>query len=366
MSKCRNLIAATALATLASAPVLAQEFGLGRPALPEEIEAWDVAVLPDGTGLPEGRGDVYDGEEAWINNCASCHGDFAEGAGAWPVIAGGEGTLTNERPVKTVGSYWPYLSTVFDYVHRSMPFGAAQILTYDETYAITAYILYSNGIVEDDFELSHENFTDVQMPNADGFIVDDRLDTEFPLFVTEPCMSDCGEPVEISKRASDIAVTPPFPRLLLDGMVLEPGETQEEASLDTGTATDAAPIEEAAAEPAVEEVQVASLDPAMVEAGESAFRQCRSCHQVGDGARSGVGPALNDVVGSVAGQVDGFRYSPAFAEKAEEGLVWTAESLDAFLENPRDYISGNRMAFRGVRDADERAALIAYLSSHSD
>lgn len=369
MSKCRNLIATTALATLAAAPVVAQEFGLGRAALPEEIEAWDVAVLPDGTGLPEGSGDVYDGEEAWINNCAACHGDFAEGAGAWPVIAGGEGTLTNRRPVKTVGSYWPHLSTVFDYVHRSMPFGAAQILTYDETYAITAYILYSNGIVDYEFELNNENFTDVVMPNADGFIVDDRKETEFPLFVTEPCMSDCGDPVEISKRASDIGVTPPFPRLLLDGTVLEPGVTLEEASLQD-TATDAAPMEEAAAEPAAEpaaeEVQVASLDPAMVEAGESAFRQCRSCHQIGDGARSGVGPALNDVVGSVAGQVDGFRYSPAFAEKAEEGMVWTAEALDAFLENPRDYISGNRMAFRGVRDADERAALIAYLTSHSE
>lgn len=222
MSKCRNLIATTALATLVAAPAFAQEFGLGRPALPEEIDAWDVAVLPDGTGLPEGRGNVYDGEEAWINNCAACHGDFAEGAGAWPVIAGGQGTLTNARPVKTVGSYWPHLSTVFDYVHRSMPFGAAQILTYDEVYAITAYILYSNQIVEDDFELSHENFTEIVMPNAGGFIVDDRLETEFPLFVTEPCMTDCIAPVSVSKRASDIAVTPPHPIVLLDGTVVEP------------------------------------------------------------------------------------------------------------------------------------------------
>jgi len=102
----------------------------------------------------------------------------------------------------------------------------------------------------------------------------------------------------------------------------------------------------------------------LIEAGQSAFRQCRSCHQVGDGARSGVGPALNGVVGSVVGQVDGFRYSPAFAEKADEGMVWTAEALDAFLENPRDYIERNRMAFRGVQDADERAALIAYLGTY--
>lgn len=363
MSKCRNLIAATALATLAGAPVLAQQFGLGRPALPEEIDAWDVAVLPDGTGLPVGSGSVYDGEEAWINNCAACHGDFAEGAGAWPVIAGGQGTLTNPRPVKTVGSYWPYLSTVFDYVHRSMPFGAAQILSYDEVYAITAYILYSNQIVEDDFVLSNENFTSVVMPNADGFILDDRTETEFPLFVTEPCMSNCSDAVKISKRATDIAVTPPYPKLLLDGTVVEPGT--EEAAL-TGTATDVAPVEEAAAEPEVAQVQVASLDPALVDAGEKAFRQCAACHKVGDGARNGTGPVLNGVVGRVTAQVDGFRYSPVFVEKGAEGHVWTAETLDAFLTNPADYIPRNRMAFRGVKDADERAALIAYLTSHAE
>jgi cytochrome c len=227
MSKCRNLFASTALLTLVAAPTLAQEYGVGREALPKEIEAWDVAVLPDGTGLPEGRGNVWDGEEAWISYCASCHGDFAEGAGNWPVIAGGQGTLTDRRPVKTVGSYWPHLSTVWDYVHRSMPFGGAQYLTNDEVYAITAYILYSNMIVDDDFELSHENFTEVELPNSDGFYVDDRVETEFPQFVAEPCMSDCREPVDVSARASDLNVTPPFPVILSDGTVVPP-ETEGE------------------------------------------------------------------------------------------------------------------------------------------
>ena len=125
-----------------STPVFAETLGLGRPALPEEISAWDVDVLPDGRGLPEGRGNVLDGEEIFAEGCASCHGDFAEGVDNWPVLAGGFDTLADKDPVKTVGSYWPHLSTVWDYVHRSMPFGSAQTLSDDDVYAIVAYILY--------------------------------------------------------------------------------------------------------------------------------------------------------------------------------------------------------------------------------
>lgn len=169
-------------ASVLAAPALAQEkLGLGRAALPDEIAAWDVDVLPDGRGLPEGRGDVLTGEEIFAESCASCHGDFAEGVGNWPVLAGGFDTLGDKDPVKTVGSYWPRLSTLWDYVHRSMPFGAAQTLSDDEVYAITAYILYSNDLVDEDFELSHENFAEFEMYNANGFIIDDRPDTEYAL-----------------------------------------------------------------------------------------------------------------------------------------------------------------------------------------
>ena len=174
-----KLLAATALVG-AGLPASAQTLGLGRAALPAEIAAWDVSVQPNGHGLPVGSGDVLTGEDLWVENCAMCHGDFGEGAGAYPVIAGGDGTLTNRRPVKTVGSYWPYLSTVFDYVHRSMPFGSAQTVSVDETYAITAFLLYSNGLVEDDFVLTRDNFTEITLPNADGFYVDDRPETEYP------------------------------------------------------------------------------------------------------------------------------------------------------------------------------------------
>lgn len=361
MSKCRNLLATSALLTLGAVPAFAEPLGIGRAALPEEVAAWDVAIMPDGRGLPEGAGNVLDGEDLWIDQCAVCHGDFAEGAGNWPQIVGGLGTLQDERPVKTTDSYWPYLSTVWDYVHRSMPFGAAQTLAPDEVYAITAYILYSGGLVDDDFELSRENFTEITMPNADGFYVDDRDEVEVPLFSTEPCMNDCREPVSISARASDINVTPEFP-------VIRFTYSDGSAPAATEAPDTAEPVDEAAAEPeaVAEDVQVAALDPALVAAGEAAWRQCRTCHQVGEGARNGTGPELNGIVGSVAAQADGFRYSPAFAEAAAGGLVWDAETLDAFLADPAGLIPRNRMSFRGVRSEDERAALIAYLASHTN
>jgi cytochrome c len=222
MSKSPCELVALIVLGLAALPALAQEtpaaedaaasrpgqFGLGREALPEEIEAWDVKVMPDGRGLRPGSGSVEAGEELFITYCAACHGDFAEGLDNWPSLAGGFDTLDQDDPEKTVGSFWPYLSTVWDYVHRSMPFGQAQILTPDETYAITAYILYSNMLVEDDFVLSNENFGEVQLPNAEGFFEDDRETVEYPRFSQEPCMENCKTKVEITRRASILDVTP--------------------------------------------------------------------------------------------------------------------------------------------------------------
>lgn len=209
MLKFRNLLIGSALVAALAAPAFAAgKLGLGRAALPEEIAAWDLDVSPDGTGLPVGSGDVATGDALFYDNCAVCHGDFAEGVDNWPSLAGGEGTLDHDDPEKTVGSYWPYLSTVWDYVHRSMPFGGAQSLTDDEVYAIVAYILYSNYIVGDDFVLSNENFLEVEMPNANGFIVDDRDTVEVPVFTREPCMSDCKQSVEITMRATVLDVTP--------------------------------------------------------------------------------------------------------------------------------------------------------------
>ncbi|MCC0050952.1 MAG: cytochrome c, partial [Rhodobiaceae bacterium] len=158
--------------------------------------------------LPEGSGSVSQGEAIFSERCAVCHGDFAEGVDRWPVLAGGRDTLKSDRPVKTIGSYWPYLSTVFDYINRAMPFGDAQSLEPDEVYAITAFLLYMNDIVTDDqFVLSKENFTTIKMPNEANFIDDDRPDTP-TLAKGEPCMSNCKESVEITGRARILDVTP--------------------------------------------------------------------------------------------------------------------------------------------------------------
>ncbi len=190
-------------------PATAEQFGLGRPATSDEIAAWDVDVRPDGLGLPVGSGSVLDGEEIFGERCASCHGDFGEGVDRWPVLAGGEGTLQDDRPQKTIGSYWPYLSTLYDYVHRAMPCGEARSLEADEVYAIVAYLLYMNDVVADeDFVLSKENFTDVEMPNAGGFVEDPRPDTKVLAAGEEPCMSDCKPEAKITSVAAVLDVTP--------------------------------------------------------------------------------------------------------------------------------------------------------------
>lgn len=212
MSRFRNhlsLLAGVAVAAgLIAAPAMAGKFGLGTEATKEEVAGWDIDVRPDGTGLPVGKGTAADGEEIFAEKCAVCHGDFAEGLDRWPVLAGGRGTLKSENPVKTVGSYWPYLSTAYDYIYRAMPFGDAQSLTHDEVYSIVAYLLYMNDVVTDDqFELSNENFTSIKMPNEANFIDDDRPDTPLAS-AKEPCMKDCKAEVKITKRAVVIDVTP--------------------------------------------------------------------------------------------------------------------------------------------------------------
>nr|WP_319386599.1 c-type cytochrome [uncultured Roseibium sp.] len=331
------------------------KFGLGREARTEEIAAWDVDVLPDGRGLPEGRGDAYWGEEVFAEKCASCHGDFAEGVDNWPVLAGGFDTLGDKDPVKTVGSYWPHLSTVWDYVHRSMPFGEAQTLTADETYAIVAYILYSNDLVDDDFELSHENFAEFEMYNRDGFVIDDRPALEYARWRAEPCMENCKPSVEITMRATFLDVTP---------------EDGGESVMNHATADDtptfvaaAVPPEETATGAASPAAVSASLDPALVASGEKVFKKCSACHAVGAGAKNKSGPHLNALIGRQMGSVDGFKYSKAFVAAQEEGKVWDEMALAEFLAKPRSYMKGTKMAFSGLKKQDDLDAITAYLKS---
>ena len=201
-------LSAQQLATRDAKP--AAKLGLGRPALPEEIKAWDTDVRADGTGLPIGKGTVKQGDELFQERCASCHGEFGQGVGRWPVLAGGLDSLKADRPDKTVGSFWPDLSTVFDYIKRAMPYGNAQSLTNDEVYALTAYLLSMNDIVKgENFELNDKNFTSIKMPNAAAFYDDDRETAEKQFWGREPCMKNCRTTVpKVIGRALSVDVTP--------------------------------------------------------------------------------------------------------------------------------------------------------------
>lgn len=361
MSKSAN---AALLGLILAAPAIAQDaeprIGLGRPALPEEIAAWDVKVMPDGRGLPVGSGDVATGEQKFLEHCAVCHGDFAEGLGNWPALSGGEDTLARKDPIKTVGSYWPHLSTVWDYVHRSMPFGQAQTLTADDTYAITAYILYSNFLVEDDFVLSNENFLDVQMPNADGFIVDDRAETEYPVFAVDPCMRDCKPEVQITMHASVLDVTPDHGTEDAAAPAEQPAPDQM-AQPGDAPAGDTPTEQEATGTAAPEPV---APDPELVAAGEAVFKKCKACHMVGEDAKNRVGPILNGVVDRHIASVDGFKYSSALIEAGASGMVWDDQSLHEFLTKPSAFMSGTKMSFAGLKKPEDIDAVIAYLRAH--
>ena len=177
---------------------------IGSPASVDEIAGWNIDVRPDGVGLPAGSGSVATGEILYDEKCSSCHGAFGEGEGRWPVIAGGIGTLAEFRPEKTVGSYWPYVSTLWDYIHRAMPFLQPQTLTDDEVYALTAYVLYLNEQVDEEFVLTQKNLPTIKLPNQKEFVDDPRPDVH-----NTRCMDNCassGE--ELSWRSANLGVTP--------------------------------------------------------------------------------------------------------------------------------------------------------------
>ena len=182
-------------------------FNLGQLATAEQVAGWDIDVRPDGLGAPVGAGNAFDGEEVYADRCASCHGDFGEAVDRWPVLVGGEGTLNGHDPVKTTGSYWPYASTMYDYIYRAMPFGEAQSLTHDETYQIVAYLLYMNDIIDDEFELNQENIGTIEMPNRDGFMMPDPRPDAQPISGVA-CMKNCDVPTNVIGKARDIDVTP--------------------------------------------------------------------------------------------------------------------------------------------------------------
>ena len=153
-------------------------YGLGHPATPEEIRAKDISVNPTGAGLPHGHGSAVEGRALYNAKCASCHGDKGQGNNIYPALVGGQATLEGPKPVRTVGSYWPYATTVWDYIHRSMPYQTPGTLNSDDTYAVTAYILYLNGILKEKEELNEHTLSKVRMPNRNGFVPDPRPDVK--------------------------------------------------------------------------------------------------------------------------------------------------------------------------------------------
>jgi mono/diheme cytochrome c family protein len=146
---------------------------VGRTPTKEEIQAWDIAAGPDGKGLPPGQGTAKDGAPVYAAKCAVCHGSAAEGGKIGPRLVGGKAdleTLTTLRPVRSVGGYWPYATTVWDYINRAMPRNQAGTLSANETYALTAFILAKSGIIQEDDVMDAKTLPKVQMPNRNGFV----------------------------------------------------------------------------------------------------------------------------------------------------------------------------------------------------
>jgi len=168
----RTQVLAAALIVAASAAFAAAPPPpkLGRPASQDEIARIDISIPPDGKGLPTGSGSVAQGTTVFQQKCAVCHGANAEGTPSGDRLIGGIGSLNTPMPLKTVASYWPYATTVFDYIRRAMPVTAPQSLQNDEVYAVVAYILSIDNIVPKDAVLDAGSLPKVQMPNRAGFV----------------------------------------------------------------------------------------------------------------------------------------------------------------------------------------------------
>ena len=171
------LLSLTALASCSSIAPGGQyaeaSHDIGTPVTDQDLAAWNIDVAPDGRGLPAGSGDVATGAHLFAAKCAACHGAQGQGGLGDPLI-GGQGTLASAKPKRTVGSYWPYATTLFDYIRRAMPYNAPESLSADEVYALSAFLLNQNGIVPANTRLDAASLPRVVMPNHDGFVADPR------------------------------------------------------------------------------------------------------------------------------------------------------------------------------------------------
>ena len=174
MSMPSRLVTASASLLVFSSAAIADGPGLGRVASLDEIASWDISIGPDGAGLPPGRGTPKQGQTVYAEKCVACHGENGAGKPNDQLVGGRGSPSGDQAPVKTVGSFWPYATTLFDYIRRAMPLNASKSLSDDEVYAVAAYLLQLNGIIGEADAMDPQTLPQVQMPNRDGFIVFSR------------------------------------------------------------------------------------------------------------------------------------------------------------------------------------------------
>lgn len=295
----------------------APRYGFGRAPTAQELDAWDIDVRPDGHGVRKGKGNARDGQEIYDAKCASCHGTFGE-SNNYMVIAGGvtqqdlktgRAASLKRGEVRTVGNKLNYATTLYDYIHRAMPWNAPQSLSVDETYAVTAYVLHLNEIVPEDFELSDQNILKIPMPNRNGMSLNHGMLTPSgkPDVQGTLCMKDCIK--------GDIKITSELPvhaRNAHGNLAEQKRELGPYRGIDT-TRYDPN------AKPAVQKVAATAKDtPATAAVNPRALADrngCLACHGV---ANRVVGPGFNEVAAKYAGRTDGDTY---LARKIKEGGV---------------------------------------------
>jgi len=179
------IVCGHAVTSMAQTPPGPTHYGIGHAATPAQILSWNIDVAPDGKNLPPGSGSVAHGKEVYFAQCAACHGPQAQG-GIGDRLVGGQGTLATSAPVKTIGSYWPYATTLFDYIRRAMPLNAPQSMSNTDVYAVAGYLLYLNGLVREEAVIDAKTLADLKMPNRDGFVGDVRPDVH-----DAGCIKDC-------------------------------------------------------------------------------------------------------------------------------------------------------------------------------
>jgi cytochrome c len=180
MCTCRLWLSAGIVVLLVAAgvwPVAAQlsTYGVGRLPAAEEVKVWDLTIPSDGQGLPPGSGTAALGKALYEDRCASCHGEKGEDP-KYSRLVGGQGTLATDKPIRTIGSFWQYATTLWSYIHRAQPFDEPGSLTADQVYAVTAYLLHLNGIIGEQEVMDAKTLPLVKMPNRDGFVFDPRPD----------------------------------------------------------------------------------------------------------------------------------------------------------------------------------------------